>query len=49
MLLILWLFRWFISINRDNRFKPWQGACLLGIYAVYVIAQYTTQGGVAAH
>ncbi len=45
MLLILYLFRMFIFINKDNRFKRWQGACLFGIYAVYVIAQYAFQAG----
>ena len=41
MLLILWSFRWFIFINRDDRFRRWQGAWLLSIYLVYVILQYT--------
>ena len=45
MLLILYLFRAFIFINKDNRFRRWQGACLFGIYVVYVIAQYTFQVG----
>ena len=45
MLLILYLFRAFIFINKDNHFRRWQGACLFGIYAVYVIAQYTFQVG----
>lgn len=45
MLLTLYLFRAFIFINKDNRFRRWQGACLFGIYAVYVIAQYSFQIG----
>ena len=45
MLLILYLFRAFIFVNKDNRFRRWQGACLFGIYAVYVIAQYAFQVG----
>lgn len=40
MLVILWSFRWFITINRDNWFKPWQGAWLLAVYLVYVVIQY---------
>lgn len=47
MLVILWLFRWFIAINRDNVFKRWQGVCLLALYTVYVVTQYATGG--AAH
>ncbi|MBN2284102.1 MAG: calcium/sodium antiporter [Deltaproteobacteria bacterium] len=40
MLIILYSFRFFIVMNRDGRFKRWQGAWLLGIYLVYVILQY---------
>jgi len=40
MLIILWSFRGFISINRDNRFKKWQGVWLLTVYMVYLILQY---------
>lgn len=40
MLIILWSFRGFISIDRDNHFKKWQGAWLLTIYLVYLILQY---------
>ena len=40
MLLILYSFRVFIFVNRDGWFKAWQGAWLLGIYAVYVGLQY---------
>ena len=45
MLLILYLFRGFILMNKDNRFRRWQGACLFGIYVVYVVAQYSFQFG----
>ena len=40
MLIILWSFRGFISIDRDNHFKKWQGAWLLTVYLVYLILQY---------
>lgn len=40
MLIILYLFRIFIHMNKDNRFKTWQGACLFGIYLVYILSQY---------
>jgi len=41
MLLILFSFRAFISLNRSNRFARWHGAWLLGIYLVYLVLQYT--------
>lgn len=41
MLIILWSFRAFISLNGDGRFKKWQGIWLLGVYSVYVVLQYT--------
>jgi len=40
MLLILFSFRVFISMNRSGRFAKWQGAWLLGIYLVYLALQY---------
>jgi cation:H+ antiporter len=40
MLIILWSFRVFISMNKDGWFKRWQGWWLLSIYSVYVILQY---------
>lgn len=40
MLIILWSFRAFITINRDNLFKKWQGAWLLTVYLIYLILQY---------
>jgi cation:H+ antiporter len=49
MMLILWSFRLFITMNRDNRFKPWQGAWLLSVYLVYVAAQYTLGADWQAH
>lgn len=41
MLIILYSFRVFISMNREGVFYRWQGAWLLGVYLVYVILQYT--------
>ena len=40
MLIILWSFRVFISINKEGSFKRWQGVWLLSVYAVYIILQY---------
>jgi cation:H+ antiporter len=40
MLLILYPFRAFIFMNKDGRFKKWQGGWLLGIYLIYLILQY---------
>ncbi len=40
MLLVLYLFRAFIFINKDDWFKKWQGGCLLSIYLLYLILQY---------
>jgi cation:H+ antiporter len=40
MLIILWSFRAFISMNKEGTFKRWQGVWLLSIYAVYVFLQY---------
>jgi cation:H+ antiporter len=40
MLIILYSFRFFIFMNRDNRFKRWQGVWLLSVYAIYIILQY---------
>ena len=41
MLIILYSFRLFISMNRGGVFYRWQGVWLLGVYLVYVILQYT--------
>ena len=41
MLIILYSFRLFISMNGDGVFHRWQGYWLLGVYLVYVILQYT--------
>jgi cation:H+ antiporter len=40
MLIILWSFRGFISMNKDGLFRRWQGVWLLSTYAIYVILQY---------
>ncbi len=45
MILILYLFRAFIYMNRDGQFRRWQGACLLGIYLIYLILQYAFNVG----
>jgi cation:H+ antiporter len=45
MLIILWSFRAFISMNKDGRFKRWQGGWLLSVYGVYVILQYALNIG----
>ncbi|MDJ0881326.1 MAG: calcium/sodium antiporter [Gammaproteobacteria bacterium] len=41
MLIILFSFRIFISMNKAGQFYRWQGVWLLSVYAVYVILQYT--------
>lgn len=40
MLLILFSLRIFIALNRDGWFKRWQGGWMLGIYLLYIGAQY---------
>ena len=40
MLLILYSFRLFIFLNRDEKFKRLQGAWLLAIYLAYLVLQY---------
>ncbi len=47
MLVILYSFRIFITMNKDGKFKRWQGAWLLGIYLVYLILQYSLNIGPA--
>jgi cation:H+ antiporter len=47
MLIILYSFRIFISINKDGRFKKWQGVWLLGVYSVYVTLQFGLNLGTA--
>ncbi len=41
MLIILFSFRVFISMNKEGVFYRWQGFWLLGVYLTYVILQYT--------
>jgi len=41
MLIILYSFRLFISMNKQGVFHRWQGYWLLGVYLCYVILQYT--------
>jgi len=40
MLIILFSFRVFISMNRSGVFHRWQGGWLLAVYAVYVVLGY---------
>jgi cation:H+ antiporter len=40
MLIILFSFRVFISMNKEGVFYRWQGFWLLGVYLTYVIMQY---------
>ena len=40
MLFILYSFRFFIFMNKDNWFKRWQGGWLFGIYLLYIFLQY---------
>ena len=48
MLIILYSFRVFISMNTAGVFYRWQGVWLLGVYGVYVFLQYALNIG-AAH
>jgi cation:H+ antiporter len=41
MLIILYSFRVFISMNREGVFHRWQGYWLLGVYLCYVILQFS--------
>ena len=45
MLIILWSFRVFITMNKDGWFKKWQGAWLLGVYLTYIVLQYALNVG----
>lgn len=47
MLIILFSFRVFISMNREGVFHRWQGYWLLSVYLCYVILQYTLNIGSA--
>ena len=40
MLVILYSFRVFISMNKAGVFRRWQGAWLLSIYLIYLVLQY---------
>jgi cation:H+ antiporter len=48
MLIILYSFRVFISMNTEGVFHRWQGVWLLAVYVVYVFLQYALNVG-AAH
>jgi cation:H+ antiporter len=45
MLIILYSFRIFIFMNKDGRFKRYQGVWLLGVYLAYLIFQYALNIG----
>ncbi len=45
MLIILFSFRLFITMNGSGAFKRWQGAWLLGVYCVYIYQQYASNIG----
>ena len=47
MLLVLYSLRFFITMNKDGKFRRWQGFWLLGIYLVYLILQYSMNIGPA--
>jgi cation:H+ antiporter len=47
MLIILFSFRVFISMNRSGVFHRWQGGWLLAVYAVYVFLGYALSVGSA--
>lgn len=47
MLIILYMFRSFISINKAGVFHRWQGGWLLAIYGTYVTLQYSLNPGSA--
>jgi cation:H+ antiporter len=40
MILILYSFRAFIFMNKDDLFRKWQGAWLLAVYLTYLSLQY---------
>ncbi len=48
MILILYPFRVFIFMNKDGRFRRWQGVWLFGIYLIYLILQYAFNIGTVA-
>jgi cation:H+ antiporter len=45
MLLILYSFRVFIFMNKDGKFRRWQGCWLFGIYLIYLVLQYAFNVG----
>ncbi|MFC1535347.1 sodium:calcium antiporter, partial [Thermodesulfobacteriota bacterium] len=45
MILILYSFRFFIFMNKDDYFRRWQGAWLFGVYLLYLILQYALNIG----
>jgi cation:H+ antiporter len=49
MLIVLFSFRAFISMNKGGVFRRWQGFWLLGTYAVYVIVQYALNIHIEGH
>jgi cation:H+ antiporter len=49
MLIILYSFRVFISMNKRSNFKHWQGIWLLAVYGVYVVLQYALNVRIDGH
>jgi cation:H+ antiporter len=45
MLIILFSFRIFIFMNRDDQFRRWQGVWFLSIYVIYIALQYSLKLG----
>ncbi len=45
MLIILYSFRVFISMNTAGVFYRWQGVWLLGVYFTYIVMQYVLNIG----
>jgi cation:H+ antiporter len=45
MILILYSFRAFIFMDRQGRFRRWQGTWLFGIYLIYLFLQYALNVG----
>jgi len=48
MILILYSFRAFIFMNKNGRFRRWQGVWLFGVYLIYLILQYAFNIGTVA-
>jgi len=47
-LIMIYSFRIFVMIDKENRFRRLQDALLLGIYVAYVVLQYVFNVGTIA-